>query len=98
ENSGLGKNSMGLLVVVCDFDMGPTPSATSVCILATPCAACAASSPVRPAPPPHCGTSQPQRASARWHISVDTTHTAVVASAMVVGRRNHAGNAASPLR
>jgi hypothetical protein len=30
ENSGLGKNSMGLLMVVCDFDMGPTPSAITV--------------------------------------------------------------------
>src|SRR2546423_2594601 len=38
ENSGLGKNSIGLLVVLCDFGMGPSPSATSVCILATPCA------------------------------------------------------------
>jgi hypothetical protein len=44
ENSGLGKNSMGLLVVVYGFDMGPTPSVTPVCILATPCATGAASS------------------------------------------------------
>src|SRR5438105_15960848 len=49
ENSGLGKNSMRLLVVLCDFDMGPTPSAPSVCILATPCATCASSAaPVQP--------------------------------------------------
>jgi hypothetical protein len=44
ENSGLGKNSMGLLVVLCGFNMGLTPSASSTCIPATPCATCAASS------------------------------------------------------
>ena len=48
----------------------------------------------RPVPPPHCDTSRPQRASARWHISADTTYTAAVASAMVVGRRGHAGDTA----
>jgi hypothetical protein len=87
ENSGLGKNSMGLLMVVCDFDMGPTPSATAVCILATPLRDLRRLL--------NCDTSQPQCASARWHISAYTTHTAVVASAMVVGRGGYAGDTAS---
>src|SRR5207248_694603 len=41
ENSGLGNNSMGLLVVVRDVDIGPALSATSVAVLATPSATCA---------------------------------------------------------
>ena len=85
ENSGLGKNSMGLLIlmVVCDFDMGPTPSASAVYIPTTPLGDLRRL----------LTTVTHRRPSSHlpggiYLLSADTTHTAA-APAYDQGRRSH---------
>ena len=51
--------------------------------------------PLRRPAPPHCDTSHHRRASARWHISANSTQAAAITSAMGVGRREQAGDTAS---